>query len=248
MTRIRFDGCDLSPGGAPRSFEASIGRMTHEARYDSVADWYDEALATSELGLSGRAVVQRLLGPGPGRLLDVGCGGGVHMLAFADDGWTASGVDLSESQLRLARERGCEVVQASAEKLPFEDDSFDGAVSMWTHTDVDDFGAMLREIRRVLRPEGVFVYLGVHPCFVGPHSEFVAGEGIPTLHPGYRLAGRYEDGPGISPSGLRAKVGAVHLTLGAFLQSFLDAGLKLERFEEPGGREYPVPVAVRARA
>ncbi len=237
-----------APGGAPRSSEASIGRMTREARYDDVAGWYDETLATSELGLAGRAVVQRLLGSGPGRLLDVGCGGGSHMLAFAEAGWTVSGVDLSEAQLRLARERGCDVVRGAAEELPFENGTFDAGVSMWTHTDVDDFAAVLREVRRVLRPGGIFVYLGVHPCFVGPHSEFVAGEGVPKLYPGYRRAGRYEHGPGISPAGLRAKVGAVHVTLGSFVQAFLDAGLELERFEEPGERDYPVPVVVRARA
>ena len=220
--------------------------MIRDARYDEIADWYDETMAVSELGLSGRAIVRRLLGSGPGRLLDVGCGGGSHMLAFAETGWTPVGVDVSEEQLRLARGRGCDVRQARAEELPFDDASFDAAVSMWTHTDVDDFPAVLREVARVLRPGGAFVYLGVHPCFVGPHSEFVAGEGVPRLHPGYRRTGRYEDGPGISPHGLRAKIGAAHLPLGLFLQSFLDAGLSLRHVEEPGGREYPVPLALRA--
>jgi len=220
--------------------------MTRGARYDEVAGWYDETMAISELGLSGRGTVLRLLGPGPGRLLDVGCGGGSHMLAFADAGWAPAGVDVSEEQLRLARARGCEVVRAPAEQLPFGDASFDAAVSMWTHTDVEDFPTALREIARVLRPGAPLVYLGVHPCFVGPHSEFVRGAGVPKLHPGYRRTGRYETGPGISPEGLRARVGAVHLPLGDLLQAFLDAGLRLERIEEPGERDYPVPLAIRA--
>jgi hypothetical protein len=59
--------------------------------------------------------------------------------------------------------------------------------------------------------------------------------------------GRYEEGPGITPEGLRAKVGATHLPLGVFLQAFLDAGFRLEQFEEPGERDYPVPIALRAR-
>src|SRR5919206_307524 len=51
--------------------------MDGVARYDGIAEWYDRELADSELARSARAVVLRLLGDGPGRLLDVGCGGGV---------------------------------------------------------------------------------------------------------------------------------------------------------------------------
>ena len=216
------------------------------ARYDAVAEWYDRELATSSAELSARPTVLRLLGEGPGRMLDVGCGGGSHMLAFAEAGWSPVGIDASEEQLRLARERGCEVQHGRAEELPFEDASFDAAVSMWTHTDFDDFSAATREVARVLRPGGRFVYLGVHPCFVGPHSLFVEGEGVPILYPGYRVEGRYDRAPGISPAGVRALVGATHLTLGTFLEGFLAAGLRLERFEEPGERHYPVPVALVA--
>ncbi|MFN2472045.1 MAG: class I SAM-dependent methyltransferase [Gaiellaceae bacterium] len=158
-----------------------------------------------------------------------------------------TGVDVSEDQLRLARSRGVEVVLADAEELPFDDASFDAAVSMWTHTDVGDVAAVLREIARVLRPGAPFVYQGAHPCFVGPHSRFVSAEGVPTLHPGYWQTGRYHDAPGISPHGLRAKVGAVHLPLGLLVQAFLDAGLRLEQFEEPQLREYPWMIALRAR-
>lgn len=219
------------------------------ARYDGIADWYDATMAgDSPLAAMPRATALRLLGTPVGSLLDVGCGGGSHTVAFADAGWSTVGVDVSEAQLRLARERGCEVVLGRAESLPFEDASFDATVSVWTHMDVDDWPTALREIRRVLRAGGTFVYLGVHPCFVGPHSVFVEGKGVPALQAGYyRQAGRYEDAPGISPSGLRSRVGATHLPLAAFLQSFLDAGFALEHVEEPGEREYPTAIAFRFR-
>jgi hypothetical protein len=115
---------------------------------------------------------------------------------------------------------------------------------------VDDFGAVVREIRRVLRADGVFVYLGAHPCFVGPHSQFVGAVGVPQLHAGhYRRTGRYDDAPGVSPSGLRAKVGATHLPLAPFIHAFAAAGLRIERLDEPeaGDRDFPYMVAIRAR-
>ena len=217
------------------------------ARYDGVAEWFDRELATSELGVAGRRIAQRLLGTGPGLLLDVGCGGGSHAVAFATDGWSVTGVDISDDQLALARERGVDVVKADACTLPFDSRSFDAAVSMWTHTDVDDFSQVVLEVARVLRPGGPFVYLGVHPCFVGPHSRFVEGVGVPELHHGYREERRYSDGPGVTTHGLRARVGATHLTLGHLLAAFLDAGLELETLEEPETRTYPIMLALRCR-
>jgi ubiquinone/menaquinone biosynthesis C-methylase UbiE len=216
-----------------------------KARYDAIADWYDAEFATSSLGNSARGIVLHLLGDGPGELLDVGCGGGAHAVAFAERGWGVTGVDVSAAQLELARARGVEVVQADATALPFEDATFDAAVSMFTHTDVGDFARVASEAARVLRPGGPFVYLGVHPCFVGPHA-FVHDRDVPELHPGYRETSYRTDAAGIWSEGLRAKVGATHLPLGLFLHTFLDAGFRLDRFEEPEGREYPHVVALRA--
>jgi ubiquinone/menaquinone biosynthesis C-methylase UbiE len=216
------------------------------ARYDDVAEWYDAEFATTELGLSARRIVLRLMGGGPGKLLDIGCGGGTNAVAFAEHGWTVSGVDLSPAQLELARARGVEVVEADAAALPFEDESFDAAVSVFTHTDVDDFAAVVREAARVLRPGGQLVYLGIHPCFVGPHA-FVHDREIPELHLGYRDTSYRTKAPGIWNGGIRSKVGATHLPLGLFVHTFIDAGLTFEHFEEPEGRDYPHIVALRTR-
>ena len=217
-----------------------------EARYDEFADWYDAEFATTELGRSACTIVLRLLGDGPGRLLDAGCGGGAHAVVFAEHRWSVTGVDVSATQVELARCRGVEVLQADASALPLECESFDAAVSMFTHTDVDDFAEVVGEIARVLRAGGRFVYLGIHPCFVGPHA-FVHDRDVPELHPGYRDTSYRREAPGIWDEGLRAKVGARHLPLGPFLQTFLDAGLVLERLEEPEGREYPHIFALRMR-
>lgn len=222
--------------------------MGTRARYDGLAEWYDREFATSTLSTSVRETVVRLLGEGSGRrLLDVGCGTGVGAVVYAERGWVVTGIDISADQLRLAQERGVEVLQADAAAMPFDDASFDAAVATWIHTDVEDFVAVLREIARVLSAGAPFVYLGAHPCFVGPHARFEAAEGTPALHPGYRETGRYTDAPGVRPEGLRARVGATHLPLGLFVQSFLDAGFAVEQFEEPGDREYPYTVALRCR-
>src|SRR5438876_8570688 len=130
-------------------------------RYDGIAEWYEgfrPALKPDELD-----ALQRLLGPGGGRCLDIGCGTGVSTAAVAELGWSAVGVDLSPDMLEVARGRGLEIVQASADALPFDDGAFDAAVSVWTHTDVEDFCAAIKETARVLRPEAPVIYIGAHP-------------------------------------------------------------------------------------
>lgn len=218
-----------------------------EARYDGLAAWYEEfrpALSEDE-----QAALARLLGPGNGRCLDVACGTGLPTTAVAELGWSVVGVDVSVDLLEVAQARGLDVVQAPADDLPFEDASFDAAVSVLTHTDVDGFADAVAEVARVLKPAAPFVYVGVHPSFVGPHSVFIGAEGVPELHDGYRPSRRYDSSaPGVAnPDGVRARVGGVHLTLHDFFAAFTDAGFRIERFEEIGDRGYPHLVALRAR-
>jgi SAM-dependent methyltransferase len=217
------------------------------AAYDGYADWYDLEFDPDPLAGAQHATVVRLLGDERGRLLDVGCGTGARTAGLAELGWDLTGVDVSKDMLRRARDRGLDVVEADAAALPFDDATFDAVVSMWTHTDVPQFGAVVQEVARVLRPGGAFVYAGGHPCFVGPHSLFRGAEGVPALYHGYRSTERYTDGPGVIAEGLRARVGATHLPLGLFMQAFLSAGLRLEHFEELPDSEYPYMVALRWR-
>jgi SAM-dependent methyltransferase len=55
--------------------------------------------------------------------------------------------------------RAVEIVEAPAERLPFEDDRFDTAVATLVLCTVPDPAAALREIVRVLRPGGRFLFL-----------------------------------------------------------------------------------------
>lgn len=223
--------------------------MTTDARYDGIADWYDTEFQPAPLESETWEVLARLLGEGSGALLDVGCGTASYAPGFAALGWDYTGVDVSEDMLRRAAEKGARTVRADASSLPFEDESFAAAVSVFTSTDFDDLAAVVREITRILRHGAPLVYVAVHPCFVGPHSVYDPERGTPELHAGwYRRTGRYSEAPGIwRESGVRIRVGATHLPLGLFLQTFLDQGLGLERIEELEEREYPFGLALRWR-
>jgi SAM-dependent methyltransferase len=215
------------------------------ARYDGFADWYEEwAHGTArEWTERVRDCVRELLGAGPGRLLDLGCGGGGHIAYLQKLGWTVTGVDLSADQLRVARERTeVELVEADAAELPFDDASFDAVAALMVHTDLDDYPAAVAEITRVLRPGGLLVHVGLHPCFFGHFSEPV--ERGRLLRPGYRETElSYE---GWTDAGVRVRVGARHVPLDELVNAVLDAGLTVERLLESDG-DPPSLLAFRAR-
>jgi demethylmenaquinone methyltransferase/2-methoxy-6-polyprenyl-1,4-benzoquinol methylase len=93
--------------------------------------------------------------PRPGeRVLDVACGTGLVSLALDRRGATVLGLDQSEQMLSRARARGVECVQGEAENLPFADASFDALTFTYLLRYVDDPGATMRELARVVRPGG----------------------------------------------------------------------------------------------
>ena len=94
--------------------------------------------------------VTRHFRPGT-RLLDVGCGSA--WLGDHFDNYT--GIDVSTEAVEAARARGREVMLADVDdRLPFEEDSFDGVVLKDVLEHVGDPVALVREVARILRPNG----------------------------------------------------------------------------------------------
>ncbi len=220
--------------------------MPGETRYDAHADWYDSYVTGTARPHTQRTsdALCASVGEGSGICLDLGCGTGVHASDLRALGWDVFGVDLSIGQLRHARTR-LPVALADACRLPMPAQAVDVVVATLLHTDVDDWDQTVREVARVLRPGGRFVYVGVHPCFVGPFAERV--EGQLRIHPGYLIDALTFDGPGIG-SGVRPRVGVRHRSLAALVNPVVRAGLTLSRLEEPVDGSTPDLLVLEASA
>lgn len=88
------------------------------------------------------------------QILDVGCGTGAN-LVMLDQFGDAHGIDVSHDALAFCHARGLERVRhGAAEKLPYDDGTFDLVTALDVIEHLDDDLAGLKEMRRVLRPDG----------------------------------------------------------------------------------------------
>lgn len=144
--RRRFSGVD------------AIGQMLHgfqrrwqrERRRRKVGRAYDMAIEVA------RAM------PCQSRVLDVGCGNGFiahHLSAML--GTSVTGIDLDESTQAPIDYR-----RFDGTNFPVEDQSFDGVLLCYVLHHAQDLGAILDEVRRVLRPGGrMVVYEDIPDCW-----------------------------------------------------------------------------------
>jgi len=125
---------------------------------------YDRMSAgTEDAGL--REVRRRLLAGAKGRVLEIGGGTGLNLPLYGPDIESLTVTEPAQPMLRRLDRKArneaplAKVLRASAEELPFADDSFDTVVSTLVLCGVDDQAQSLREVRRVLRPGGQLLFI-----------------------------------------------------------------------------------------
>ena len=149
----------MSPG-PDKHFPDRDGPL--HAEYAREAAGYDARWA-AYLDRTTRAVLDRLDAQAGERILDVGCGTGwlLERLGRAVPTARLTGVDPVPEMLALARRRlsasAVDLREAAAERLPFDDGSFDAVVSASVFHYVRQPETALSEMRRVLRPGGRLV-------------------------------------------------------------------------------------------
>lgn len=136
----------------------------------TLASWYDVHVLPRVLDVAcGMAVIarqrSRVVPRARGRVLEVGIGTGLN-LPFYDPSQVNGivGVDPAAAMTQVASSRArataiaIELVVATAEELPLDDESFDCVVCTYTLCTVDRPDRALAEMRRVLRPGGKLLF------------------------------------------------------------------------------------------
>jgi ubiquinone/menaquinone biosynthesis C-methylase UbiE len=186
--------------------------------YDEIAEEYDELLrGERSVQLVETIKTARILlwkaNPAT-RLIDLGCGPALISAAVKVDGWEVTGVDASPAMIEIASRRVTKTLHTSATATGLPDASFPVAMSTWTHGDIP-WPELVREVERILEPNGFFVYVGPNPD-LDPHT--------------------------VSGRAFRTKMGSKDLTLGEIYEPFSHLRWRIATrvYNKAAGQIWPV--------
>lgn len=96
----------------------------------------------------------------PGRVLDIGCAIGTELMVARERGWDCTGIELSESSVKIARDQGLKIIQAEVENCGLPNDSFDMITVNHLLEHISDLQPFFDEISRILCLNG-FLFISV---------------------------------------------------------------------------------------
>jgi len=112
-----------------------------------------------------RPILYSLITKKSGKFLDLGCGYGEDLLHFQKKGFEVYGIDVSKEMVKES-EKKCKAAKVSVssfEKLPYDEETFDIAFSRYALQHSDKIAPIFKEVSRVLKKGGEFVFLITHP-------------------------------------------------------------------------------------
>ncbi len=112
------------------------------------------------------ALVRRYAPPG-GELLELGCGLG-HLLGLLQDDFACTGIDLAEyavAQTRLHAPRATALVRSADDLSAFAAGQFSAVVALHLTEHLPDPAATIRQVSRLLKPGGLFLFATPNPVY-----------------------------------------------------------------------------------
>lgn len=162
--------------------------MVERISFDRVADVYDETrgLPPRVLAKATGFLAEELQGK---RVLEIGVGTGRIAVPLQKSGIELVGIDIAPQMVAHGRAKGLRnVVFADGARLPFRDRTFGAATSNHVLHLVADWRNVLREVERILRPDGLYFTIFEHSVSsVSPHERYrtiVQRLGWTRTHPG----------------------------------------------------------------
>jgi ubiquinone/menaquinone biosynthesis C-methylase UbiE len=126
-------------------------------RYDS---WFETPLG-KKIFESERSCIEKLIKKVEDKFaVDLGIGTGLFTKILREKGYKVIGIDISDEMLKIAKNRGFEVIKHDLNNpLPFNDESFDFVFSMTSIEFLKNPENLVEEVYRILKKDGEFLLI-----------------------------------------------------------------------------------------
>ena len=163
------------PCGAETDRESEFGTRQYfdeveRVRYQEYAPWMPELMGFKSFAGA--------------RLLEVGCGMGTDLLQFARGGAHCTGIDLTPRSIAITRQRFAlyeqpvDLLIGDGERLPFANDTLDVVYSNGVLHHTPDTAGAIRELHRVLKPDGTAKVMIYHKNSLNYWGELMLHRGV----------------------------------------------------------------------
>lgn len=204
-------------------------------------EWFELAQTGEARNLFIMPNMLKLMGDVKGkRILDLGCGEGGYSRELAKRGAELVSVDCSakaiEYAINLANQAGLDIehyVRNSNDLFDIVSEQFDIVLCSMMLMDCEDFDGTLREVSRVLKPNGRLFASVLHPCFDGNHQSGIGRQGT-GIDRQVVVMNYFEPKEWEAPL-WKGTIPVIwrHRTMEDYVKAFIKAGLTIVDLNEP---------------
>ena len=134
----------------PQDYEAHVERFGNRSEQANILVGVMKQFVPTTMNNSSQA-----------EILDIAAGTAIISRALAQEGYTVTAIDLSQSLLDYLHEHTPSIHIQQADMtttFPFKNDSYDGVSTMWANRYIADTNVFLSEVYRILKPGGSFIW------------------------------------------------------------------------------------------
>jgi ubiquinone/menaquinone biosynthesis C-methylase UbiE len=212
--------------------------ISAKKKYDSMAEEYHE-MRTKKYPqgwfyneMLEMPSVLELLGNVRGKkILDLGCGTGIYAKLLKKKGAMVKGFDISPEMIKIAKRENptLELKIGSAYEIPFNE-KFDTVLASLVVHYIEDWDKMFKEVRRVLKKGGVFIFSTGNPVSEFPERIKVGKKNIKVLGDYFKEGKRYSLWKDVG--GKNRKVSSFHTTYETTIKRILSNGFEIIDYKD----------------
>jgi|SRR3989344_802629 len=167
------------------------------------------------------------------RVLDSGCGEGYVSRELARRGHKVVGIDASQYIIKAAKETGTgndDYVRGDVCQMPFGDKSFDCVVSNFLLVELEKPEDFIKEVKRVLKPKGRFIFQTLHPSLFISKTGQSEGRTVPNYFESTKITEKLG-----RPYNLESpvEITTYHHSLSRYTSALTDNGFQIIYLDEP---------------